>query len=137
MARPSGDQNGRFAPSVPGNSLGVGESSERSHKLCFPPWNFATSANTRPSGEMAGAPKTGDTISNSCGNVMLKVIAPSSRAPGRRKYIAAAPNATDNKPKAAGMSQRLAAPGATTARCAPVTLDPEIASKANAKSRAD
>src|SRR5215470_11840979 len=51
-ARPSGDQHGYFAPSVPANVRDTAESSERSHKRDRPS-DVATNRMLRPSGEIA------------------------------------------------------------------------------------
>ena len=53
--RPSGDQNGSPAPSVPGSARAVGESSDRSHNTTYPEAFGAVNAIVRPSGETAGA----------------------------------------------------------------------------------
>src|SRR5207244_10336908 len=52
MDRPSADQNGHVAPSVPGKSLAEGESTERSHSVAMPSASVATKSSIRPSGEI-------------------------------------------------------------------------------------
>jgi len=53
MKRLSGDQNGVYAPSVPGNGRSAGVSKSRTQSDCTP-LAVATKATWRPSGETAG-----------------------------------------------------------------------------------
>ena len=53
IARPSGDQNGNTAPSLPAMSCGSGPSNRRSHRCRVPSDDNATNTRRLPSGETA------------------------------------------------------------------------------------
>ena len=56
MCRPSGDQNGYIASSVPGSGRAARLSSDRTHRRAFPEESLAVNAICWPSGERAGGP---------------------------------------------------------------------------------
>src|SRR5262249_51494921 len=56
IERPSGDQNGNDAPSVPSNGRAVSEFSGRIHSWRRPSAERAVNVNKRPSGEMTAGP---------------------------------------------------------------------------------
>ena len=53
IQRPSGDQNGHYAPSLPWISMGCVDSRALTHSVLTPSALAATNATRRPSGEMA------------------------------------------------------------------------------------
>src|SRR6266545_3960164 len=54
--RPSGDQNGYDASSVPGSARGASSSKERTQRRVLPEASRAEKDRRRPSGERAGGP---------------------------------------------------------------------------------